>query len=684
MCTRAIIRRHLGYYACVFLLVIFSLCLPATHSVAQEGGEAVALVQSASPTELNVGEEARVTLTVTGQEAGTCVRAEPEPADIVLVMDVSTSMDDEDKLLAAQQAALHFIANVDLSADQVAVVAFSDTAITVQGFTQCAEIARQAIGGLSTIDGTDIAAGLSEAVQVLNGPARRPSATANIVLLSDGQSDWATAQQIADQAKSQGIAIYTISLGSDADQALMRSLASSPSHHYHAPAAEDLAKIYEAIRVRIESAMASNVVIHVTYNHAMLDLVSGSLAPAGIVSGSHITWTLDALAPGQEQTLSFRVHPTQAGEFPAMVSTDVGYSLCDQPRGFAHGPGPTLTVIEVIVASPTPVPTVSPCTDDPLSNDCISSLLCMGGLVWPCTALGLPWWVCLLALLLPLIALLLWLLWRRRQRERENWRRPQIGAISAPGLDASQWAPIPQPLTPPCLSITRSEIDARLDPTLVIALGGTGAGVLQALRDTLHESYGDELPPTVRLLAIDIDMEPAASYPELADSLSLPVDASVYQLTMQPDQADEGFPNVNGQQDPGLRRMLCRLTLVAHRSQVEERLAAELKALNLKPDDRLTIYIVGSLAGATGGGLLVDVAHLARQQVQALETPPSFALHGLLVLPEAHFTTGVDLAAQVRLQRIATAGWRELDRFQLVFEHAYPISCGEKVWHGSF
>jgi len=667
---------HMRQYASVFLLVIFSLCLPVAYGAAQEAGEAVVLAQSASPTELKVGEEAWITFTLTGQEAGTCMGTEPQQADIVLVMDVSTSMDDEDKLAAAQRAALQFIANVDLSTDQVAVVAFSDTAFTVQGLTQRAEVARRAIESLSTIDGTDIAAGLSEAVRVLSGGARRPSATANIVLLSDGQSDWTPAQQSAEQAKEQGIAIYTISLGSDADQVLMQNLASSSLCYYHAPTAADLVEIYETIRVQIEAAKASNVILHTIYDDAMLELVSDSLSPMGIVSGNHITWTLDVLAPGQQQTLSFRVRTTRAGEFPSTLSTDVSYILCgDQQYSLAHGPGPTLIVTDVVVATPIPVPTVSPCADEPLSNDCISSLLCLGGLTWPCTVLGLPWWVCLLLLLLPLLALLLWVLWRRREQARKAWRHPQIGAISAPGLDTGRWAPIPQPSVPPTLPLACFKFDARLNPTLVIGLGGTGAGVLQTLRETLREAYGDELPPTVRLLAIDT--EPAALYPEPADSLSLPVDASVHRLFAQLGQADEGFPNSHSQQDGGLRRMLCRLALVAHRHKVEERLAAELKAFCLKPDDRLTIYIVASLAGATGSGLLADIAHLVRRQAQALEVP-SFVVHGLLVLPEAH-SMGIDLAAMVKLQRTAAAAWRELDRFQLVFEHAYPISYGKEV-----
>lgn len=519
MCVLAPMR-CLIYCLRIFLFVILGLCLLAVPMAAQEVDDAVTLVQSAAPTELNNGEEAEVTLTVTGQEAGKCI-GEPQPADIVLVMDVSTSMDDEDKLVSVQQSALQFVANVDLNTDQIAVVAFSDTGFTVQAFTQRAEVARQAIEGLSTIDGTDIAAGLSEAVRVAGSARRQSSATANIVLLSDGQSGRASAQELAEQAENEGIRIYTISLGSNADQALMEELASSPSYYHHAPTADELGEIYEAIRVQIETAAASDVVIHTVYNDDVLEVVKGSLSPAGVFSGNHITWTLSTLPPGQQQALSFRVRTEQAGEFPATRSTDVSYVLCgDQPHSFTQGVGPVLTV----TAAPTPVPTISPCTEDPLSNDCVSSLLCLGGFTWPCTTLGLSWWVCLLLLLLPLLAFLLWLLWRRKEKEREVWRRPQVGAISAPSLDASQRVPVPQPSAPPDLTITRSEFEAQIDPTLVIGLGETGTGILQTLRETLHEAYG-EVPSEVHLMNIDVQA--------LSDNHQSEADVASYQGSLE-------------------------------------------------------------------------------------------------------------------------------------------------------
>jgi hypothetical protein len=129
--------------------------------------------------------------------------------------------------------------------------------------------------------------------------------------------------------------------------------------------------------------------------------------------------------------------------------------------------------------------------------------------------------------------------------------------------------------------------------------------------------------------------------------------------------------------DEEFDRALYRLTFIDHRSTMEERLKTELQAFGLEDGDRLTIHLIGSLADATESGLLIDVAHMIRRQAQQLEIP-SLTLQGLLVLPGAHAMSG-DLAAQVKGQRGASAAWRELDRFQLVFEHAYPISYGDEV-----
>jgi hypothetical protein len=118
-------------------------------------------------------------------------------------------------------------------------------------------------------------------------------------------------------------------------------------------------------------------------------------------------------------------------------------------------------------------------------------------------------------------------------------------------------------------------------------------------------------------------------------------------------------------------RALRRLALFAALRQVKERLRDELRMLQRQPGDDATVYVVGSLAGLTGSSLLGDVAHLVRLQAQAEGVSPP-AIHAILFLPEAHMAQ-LDLAVQSDLLRTTAAAWRELDRFQLVFDCPYPF-----------
>jgi uncharacterized protein YegL len=610
---------------------------------------------------------------------------------VALVIDASTSMDDDNKLEAAKQAALAFLNQMDLSVDQAAIVAFSSTAWTVQGLTQSQAVARTAIEGLDTVSGTDIADGLQEGIRILGGAAHRPSATAAIVLLSDGQSDWAEAEQAATQAREQGIVVYTVSLGSGADRALMEALASFPSIYHHAPTTTELSDIYRTIQTQIASAMAANIVVHAKVNTDAWELIPQSLSPPGIVAGDQITWTAGTLAAGQTQALTARVRAIQVGESAVLLTTEVHYDLCgDQPHSLTPGPGPTLLVLAPPTPTPTPTP-VSPCTQEPLGNDCLSSLVCLGGLTWPCTILELPWWVCLLIPFLLLVALLLWLWWRREEQARRAWQLPRGGTVAPPALDTGTWQPFPTPSTPPLLPVTAAQISTRMNPTLVIGLGQMGCGAINVLRTTLEEAYG-KVPSQIRLLSIyPVQGPPEQDNTRLILSLDPEtVREALRQVNDRPDLQTWFSPEtknalhswLSGSSDgmasasPSqlISRALGRLSLFVHRRELEARLQSELEALN---GESPTIYLIGSLAEGYASGSLLDVAHLTRLQAEGL-TLSNYTFQGLVMLPEAHTGRSERSDEQARLQQIASAAWRELDRFQSAFEHAYPLNYGDR------
>lgn len=657
---------------CVVLFV-----LGTDRLEAQIPSDTITFERTASPQSLAVGEETTITLTLHGSPAEHCASVNAMPADIVLALDVSTSMDSENKLTAAKGAAGRFIENMDLAIDRVAVVAFSGSAFTIQPFTTDALAAQRSIDGLSVIDGTDISSGLVQAVSLLTSPGGQRGASQYIVLLSDGQGCEQDAQQ-AERFKSQGFRIFTISLGDDADRDLMARIASSSANHYHAPSAADLDTIYESIRFQITASVATSLVVFMSYSADSLELIPDTASPSAMVSGNVLTWAFPSLAGSQAISVSFSVRPIVPGAYYASPSAGVTYNSCsNHPYSFNQGPDALLQVgvppTTPTIASP---PSTSPCESEPLSNDCIQQVVCLGPIASPCTALGLPWWVCLLFLLLLLLVLLLWWLWRKRRRERNKgeWTPPALGEIRRPiKPDLPLLPDVPQldPLPPtPRPRIRLPSV------TLVVGLGGTGRGSLNALSTVLSETYR-EPPSTVRLLGIDVgpqDTNPADG------TLVLPLDDGVYALASRLAEKGSDLPYLRAwyraqlampdPQDKLHGRALRRLALFLHRSTIQERLSKELCELDCHPGQRVEIYLIASLGGATGGGLLADLAHLVRLEAAAQQFKP--AVYGLFVLPDAHLSS-LESSTQSQLRQSAFATWRELDRFQLVFDHEYPI-----------
>lgn len=104
----------------------------------------------------------------------------------------------------------------------------------------------------------------------------------------------------------------------------------------------------------------------------------------------------------------------------------------------------------------------------------------------------------------------------------------------------------------------------------------------------------------------------------------------------------------------------------------------------------LQVFIVGSIAGGTGAGMFIDIAHLVRE----LSAQPNIGLkgkmtiRGYLVLPDA-FSRTVDQAWLRSMYARAYAGMRESRRFTVNFdyERGYPMAyhdgSGHPIWNGA-
>jgi Mg-chelatase subunit ChlD len=193
-------------------------------------------------------------------------------ADIVLVLDVSTSMDrptreGRSKMSAAIAAAQDFVSVVDLTPDeqgrhsQMAVVGFNREAWTEIGLSKDRAALDRALANLpkrrQTFTRLDLA--FEQGQKTLFGPGRIETNTPVIVLLTDGLPEMvpvgpdgtkqSTVRLAAQRAKDAGARVYTIGIGAptDIDPQLLADCASAPGDYYYQADAEDLSHIYNEI-----------------------------------------------------------------------------------------------------------------------------------------------------------------------------------------------------------------------------------------------------------------------------------------------------------------------------------------------------------------------------------------------------------------------------------------------------
>jgi Ca-activated chloride channel family protein len=145
-----------------------------------------------------------------------------ERATIFLVLDVSISMEAEDvppnRLIAAEQAAIEFVHELPYGFN-VAVISFAATAALLVEPTLDRGRVEAAIEGLQLRQSTAIGEGIYaalDAVALIPPDPDHPNdpCPAAIVLLSDGESNTGrSSSTAAEEAKAQGIPIFTIAFG---------------------------------------------------------------------------------------------------------------------------------------------------------------------------------------------------------------------------------------------------------------------------------------------------------------------------------------------------------------------------------------------------------------------------------------------------------------------------------------
>jgi Ca-activated chloride channel family protein len=168
------------------------------------------------------------------------VAAYRAPAEIVIVVDVSGSMQEGDKIGAVRHALARFVERLD-PRDHLAIVTFSDAAHVALPPSEVASARAEVLGaieGLGAFGGTNLhdglRTGLDHAVSMGTGASLR-----HLILLSDGIAsvgvrDRAAFDALARRAHDARVTLTTVGMGDAIDFALLEALATTAGgeHHY--------------------------------------------------------------------------------------------------------------------------------------------------------------------------------------------------------------------------------------------------------------------------------------------------------------------------------------------------------------------------------------------------------------------------------------------------------------------
>ncbi len=208
-------------------------------------------LRGASRDDFRVTEEGREVQVVEFQAPLT---TEAIPTTLVLVVDRSLSMEQEDRIGGLKRAVASFLEKLP-EGSKVAVVSFGSEVDPLAPFTTDRGRIRAAVDGLQPEGSTRFYDAVAESLRLLQAePGRRA-----ILALTDGEdtsSQSATLDSVIADARRLGLPVYTLGLGSEdeIESADLRKLAGSTrGQYYPARNADQLRAIYEQIAERIGS-----------------------------------------------------------------------------------------------------------------------------------------------------------------------------------------------------------------------------------------------------------------------------------------------------------------------------------------------------------------------------------------------------------------------------------------------
>jgi Ca-activated chloride channel homolog len=177
-------------------------------------------------------------------------------ADVVLLMDVSGSMQSEGKIDQAKEAALAFIENLE-STNRVSLVVFSDEVRTLVPLGNLESNKNQIISNIQSLQaegGTELYLSVQEVVAELNDEDA-PNRIRAVVLLSDGADTGTQGAALSDALASisasreslNPVIVIPVAYGSDADINALNSMARTSATRVQSGDADSILGLLEII-----------------------------------------------------------------------------------------------------------------------------------------------------------------------------------------------------------------------------------------------------------------------------------------------------------------------------------------------------------------------------------------------------------------------------------------------------
>ncbi|UCG69021.1 MAG: VWA domain-containing protein, partial [Thermoplasmata archaeon] len=247
------------------------------------------------------------------------------PQDVIFCIDSSGSMQTNDPQGLRKDAAKSYVDDMRIP-DRGAVVDFDNIATLINPLSSDYVQIKKDIDTIDAAGGTAIGAALQEANDELinNGD---PSHLWIIILLTDGMtSDELLCYSEAQRAADNGIKIYTIGLGDNADEVLLQDIADTTGGKYYpAPTPEYLEGIYYDIRTQtmdiagVDMVVGDNVYFVRDVLPPWIDFIPGTfnVVPDNImVNGSGysiLEWEIYKVLVGEILVYTFDVVSNQPG-----------------------------------------------------------------------------------------------------------------------------------------------------------------------------------------------------------------------------------------------------------------------------------------------------------------------------------------------------------------------------------